>query len=158
MNQSVEHQVQILKMTHSLRDNLTGVLTDEDLRFQPGGDNMTLGALCREAGEIEYAYIQSLKTFTQNFDYKHSDTEVERSVEKLKAWYATLDEEFYTLVGGFSQEDLQKIINRGVGFEVPVDVQLAIYREALMLFYGKASVFLRTMRKPMPPEWQDWIA
>ena len=34
---------------------------------------MTLGALCREMGEIEHSYIQSLKTFQQDWSYRNME-------------------------------------------------------------------------------------
>ena len=157
MSQSSEALLEWLQLYDSFRGWLLDILTDEDLCFQPGGDNMTLGALCREMGDTEYAYIQSFKTFTQDFDYCHPDAEVERSVEKLKAWYATLDEELYVLVGGFSDEALQKIIKRDAGFEVTVETQVSFYREALVIFYGKVSIFLRLLEKPLPGPWPKWI-
>ena len=53
--------------THGMRSQLLDSLSDADLAFSPGGQNMTLGALCREMGEVEYSYIQSLKTFRQDW-------------------------------------------------------------------------------------------
>jgi hypothetical protein len=37
----------------ALRDELVETLTDDDLAFRVGGSSATLGALCREIGEIE---------------------------------------------------------------------------------------------------------
>jgi len=35
--------------------------------------------------------------------------------------------------------------------------QLDIYREALLIFYGKVSVYLKSMGRARPPEWREWI-
>ena len=35
--------------------------------------------------------------------------------------------------------------------------ELDIYREALLIFYGKVSVYMRTMGKELPRCWQEWI-
>ena len=35
--------------------------------------------------------------------------------------------------------------------------QLDIYREALLIFYGKVSVYLRAIGKALPRNWQEWI-
>jgi hypothetical protein len=32
-----------------------------------------------------------------------------------------------------------------------------MYREALLIFYGNASVYLKALRKSLPPQWQAWI-
>lgn len=36
--------------------------------------------------------------------------------------------------------------------------QLEVYKEALLIFYGKASVYLKAMGKPRPPQWRERIA
>jgi hypothetical protein len=53
-----------------LRDELMEILTDDDLGFRVEGTNASLGALCREIGEIEHSYVESFKTFQQDFDYR----------------------------------------------------------------------------------------
>ena len=35
--------------------------------------------------------------------------------------------------------------------------QLDTYREALLIFYGKVSVYLKSMGRARPPEWREWI-
>ena len=35
--------------------------------------------------------------------------------------------------------------------------ELDIYREALLIFYGKASIYLRAMGRELPGDWQAWI-
>jgi len=35
--------------------------------------------------------------------------------------------------------------------------QLDTYREALLIFYGKVSVYLKSMGKTRSKEWRDWI-
>ena len=76
--------------THGMRTQLLDTLSDTDLAFSPGGQNMTLGALCREMGEVEHAYIQSLKTFKQDWSYRNSEAGLDSSVARLKAWFHTL--------------------------------------------------------------------
>jgi hypothetical protein len=36
--------------SHEMRTRMLAILSDSDLTFNPGGQNMTLGALCREMG------------------------------------------------------------------------------------------------------------
>jgi hypothetical protein len=36
-------------------------------------------------------------------------------------------------------------------------VQLDIYREALLIFYAKVSVYLRVFGIPLPGDWASWI-
>ena len=74
MNRYAQEKWSWIEGTHGMRMQLLDALNDEKLLFNPGGENMTLGALCRESGDIEYAYIQSLKTFTQDWSYHNDDS------------------------------------------------------------------------------------
>jgi hypothetical protein len=35
--------------------------------------------------------------------------------------------------------------------------QLDVYREALLIFYGKVTVYLHAIERPLPGQWGDWI-
>jgi hypothetical protein len=146
----------------ALRRQLMAILRDDDLRFDLGGKTVTLGALCREIGEIEHAYVESFRTFTQDFGYRNEHPRLERSVDALVAWYADLDREMLAALETLSEDDIrERRIVRGdfdADFFSPLPrVQLDIYREALLIFYGKVSVYLRAMGRPLPGEWSDWI-
>lgn len=156
MNQFMEQKWSWVEGSHGMRDGLLDTLTDADLAFTPGGEALTLGALCREMGEIQYSYVQSLKTFTQNWDYHNNEPGLAESVEKLKAWFQPMDAEMKALVSAFSDEDLKKGIDRN-GYPMPVEVQLEVYLQALLIFFGKATIYLRTMNKPLPPNIKEWI-
>jgi hypothetical protein len=156
MNQYMENKWSWIEGTDQIRGKVLDTLTDNDLRFNPGGQNMTLGALFREMGEIQYSYNQSLKTFTQNFDYHNTEEGLDTSIAKLKAWFASLESEMKALVLAFSDEDLKKTIDRG-GFSAPVDMQLDVYLQAMLIELGKVSVFLKAMGKPLPDSIKDWI-
>ncbi|MFP4346453.1 MAG: hypothetical protein ACLFU8_17340 [Anaerolineales bacterium] len=41
---------------------------------------------------------------------------------------------------------------------MPPHVQLEIYKEALLIFYGKVSVYLKALGKVPSEHWQAWIA
>jgi len=144
----------------ALRAQLMEILSDEDLGYRVGGTNPSLGALCREIGEVEYSYIESLKTFRQDFAYRNADPRLESSVAALSSWYAELDRELRAAIESLSEDD---IANRTVDrrdfpdFKPMVRVQLDIYREALLIFATKVSVYLRAMGKGLPQQWQEWI-
>jgi hypothetical protein len=159
MNSIMEEQGAILEQTQALRYQLMEILTDEELRYSPGGANPTLGALCREMGEVQQAYITSFQTFAQDFAYRVEDPELESSVERLAAWFQALDRELKEALEALSEEDIQtRVIDRGSGFILPPLVQLHIYREALLIFYGKASVYLKALDKTLSEQWRAWIA
>jgi hypothetical protein len=159
MNSIVRDQFDVLKMTVALRDQLLDVLSDSDLRCTLPGHNLSLGALCREMGEVQHAYIESYRTFTQDFSYRNPEPGLDTSVAKLKAWFQTLDIDLYAVLEGLSEEDIQhKAIERGGGFNPLPTVQLHVFREGLLIFYGKASIYLKAMEQPLPGDWPNWIA
>jgi hypothetical protein len=143
--------------THAMRSAILDTLSDADLTFNPGGQNMTLGALFRETGEIEYAYLQSLKTFKQDFSYRNTEAGLDTSVARLKAWYQALDDDMKATISAFSDADLGKTIERASGFSLPVEMQLDIYLQAGLIFLGKATIYLKAMNKPLLPSVQEYI-
>jgi hypothetical protein len=157
MNRFMQERWSWIEGTHSLRNQLLDAVSDGDLAYTPGGQAMPLGALFREVGEIQHAYLHSLKTFTQDFAFRHPHPEIANSTAQLKAWFQQLDADLQATLAAFSDADFKKIINRGGGFEVPVDLQLDIYLQALLIFAGKATVYLRALNKPLPDHVQAWI-
>lgn len=156
MNRYAQEKWSWIEGTHGMRIQLLDALHDEQLSFNPGGQNMTLGALCRESGDVEYSYIQSLKTFKQDWSHHNEAPGIESSVAQLKAWYQQMDDEMKAIVARFSDDDLTKTVDRG-GYAAPVDVQLDIYLQALLIFFGKASVFCKALDVEMTPSFQEYI-
>ena len=156
MNRYLQEKWPWIEGSHGMRTQLLDCLSDADLAFSPGGKNMTLGALCREMGEVEYSYIQSLKTFKQDWSYHNGEPGLDSSVERLKAWNQALDEEMKAIVAAFSDEDFQKTIDRS-GYPTPLDMQLDVYLQALLIFFGKATIFFKAMNKELPQIFQEYI-
>ena len=144
----------------ALRDQLMEILTDEDLSSHIGEANLSLGALCREIGEIEHSYIQSFTSFTMDLGYRNPDPQLEDSVASLSSWYTKLDGELTEAIEGLSEDE---IANRRIDradfpdWKPLPQTQLDIYKEALLIFYAKVSVYLRAMGKPLPQQWRQWI-
>lgn len=156
MNRYMQEKWPWIEGTHAMRSQMLDTLSDADLPFSPGGQNMKLGALCRQMGEIEHSYVQSLKTFKQDWSYRNMEVDSESSVARLKAWFQTLDDELKITVSAFSDEDLMKSVDRS-GFTMPVELQLDVYLQALLIFFGKATIYLKAMNKPLPPQIQEYI-
>jgi len=158
MNSIMRDYFPTFEMYQALRAQLMEILTNEDLQFRLPGQNLPLGVLCREIGEVEYAYIQSFKTFRIDFSYQNPETGLESSTGKLVAWYKELDDDLKRTIEALPEEDVQnRKIDRGGGFTPPLFIQLDLYKEALLIFYGKVSVYLKALEKPIPEQWQHWI-
>ena len=156
MNRYMTEKWSWIEGTHQMRSQLLDILSDADLTFNPGGQNMTLGALCRQLGEVEYSYAQSLKTLQQDWSYRNEEAALERSVARLKDWFQRLDDELKATATALSDEDLKKTVDRG-GFAMPVDLQLDVYLQVLLIFFGKATIYLKAMNKPLPQQIQEYI-
>lgn len=158
MNSIMSDYYPTFRMYQALRSQLMDNLSDDDLRFAVGGENAPLGALCVEIGETEYAYVRSFRTFALDFSYRNPDANLATSVAGLAAWYQVLDAELEAAVAGLAEEDVKsRQIDRG-GWSLPPLIQLEVYKEALLIFYGKVNVYLKAMGKTRSQQWQDWIA
>jgi uncharacterized damage-inducible protein DinB len=148
----------IFEMYQALRNQLMEILTDADLDYTPGGTNPPLGVLCREIGEVERAYIESFKTFKLDFSYRNLEPGLEHSVARLSAWFTGLDRELKATIEGLSEDEIQqRVVDRGGNFKLPPQINLSVYNEALLIFYGKVIVYLRAAGKPVPQQWSDWL-
>jgi hypothetical protein len=156
MNRYMTEKWPWIEGTHQMRSQLLDILNDTDLTFNPGGQNMSLGALCRELGEVEHSYAQSLKTFQQDWTYRNEEAALERSVTRLKKWFQELDDELKAAADALSDEDMKKTIDRG-GYAMPVDLQLDVYLQALLIFFGKATIYLKAMNKQVPEQIREYI-
>ena len=155
MNRLISEKWSWIEAIHDMRSQLFDLLSDADLAFTPGGQNMTLGALCFQMGETEHSYLQSLKTFRHEWSYGTADADVVSSVARLKAWFQGLDDEMQAVMAAFSEEE-NKTIERG-GEAVTVEFQLDVYVQAVLIFLGKATIYLKAMNKLLPESFQEYI-
>ncbi len=155
MNKFMQEQWSMFEGTFKMRAQLFDSLNDSDLSFSPGGQNITFGALCREMGEVDYSYLQSLKTLKQDWSYRNTEPGLETSINKIKAWYQSMEADMKSTLEAKSDEDLKKVVERG--FTVAIDVQMQIYLQALLIFFGKASVYIRAMNRALPPNFKEWF-
>jgi hypothetical protein len=155
MNRLIEEE---LPGNLDLRDQLLELITDQDLAYKLPGDNPTLGELCAEMGRTQQIYARSFRTLEMDWNYRGSSPASSNSVAALADWYATLDTELLATLGELADDDLQtRQVDRGHGFTPTLFVQFQIYREALLIFYAKASVYLKALEKPYNQHWKAWV-
>lgn len=157
MNSLMEQHYPLFDLYRSLRDQLLETLQDADLRFALPG-NPSLGELCVGIGEVQTAYIRSFQTLRLDFSYRQPDPAFATSVDKLRLWFAELDSELRLTLEAKSEADVQgSLVDRGGDFRVLLFVQLEIYKEALLIFYGKTDVYVKALGKPRSEQWAHWI-
>ncbi|MFP4438809.1 MAG: hypothetical protein ACLFVO_16325 [Chloroflexaceae bacterium] len=155
-NSLMQETYPALQLIQPLREQLLELLTDDDLAFALPG-NPTLGSLCRELAEVQAGYTQSFRTFTMT-NGPHTDRpDIAQQVAALAAWYHTLDQELAATLAALSEADIHERVIERPGFAVPPSTNLHLYREALFIFYGKVTVYLNALGKPLPPQWATWI-
>ena len=150
-------ELQLLRLTTALRTSLLASITDEELTFALPG-NPPLGDLCKDIGDTEQAYLDSFRTRRLVWDAKNEEPGLDRSVERLQAWYARMDAELETALQAIPEDEFRDgRIDRGEGFMMPIGSQFHTYREAILIFSAKADVYLRAMGKHRGEQWEDWI-
>lgn len=159
MNRILIEHYELFRLYQRLRAQLMERLHDSDLEFSPSGANPSLGQLCVEIGDVQQAYVDSFRTFRLTFDFRRDDPTTATSVERLKLWYSELDAALYEALAVLTDEEIAgRRIDRGHGFEVSPGVQLEIYKEALLIFYGKVSIYMKALGREISDQWDDWIA
>jgi hypothetical protein len=156
MNSVLEQHGDNLRELHQLQTDLVNRLTDADLQLALPGDNPTLGEALADLGEWQNRYIQSFKTFRQDYALHAAPPDAATSVAVLKSWFAGLQAELVAAVSALSEADLQKPVDRG-GFAPPAGVQFHIYREMLLIGYGRLDVYVKALGKTVSDQWRMWI-
>jgi uncharacterized damage-inducible protein DinB len=156
MSETFTEFLKLLPHYQDLKHQMLALLSDADLAHSIPG-SPSLGALCKEIGETEQSYIDSFKTLKLNFSYRNPDTSLTTSTAALADWYADMDKEMQAVLDAFTDEDLEtKPLGRG-NWMVPIELNLDIYLQAVMIFCGKAWVHLHALGKELPEQWADWI-
>jgi hypothetical protein len=154
MQEKIAEKYSWIEGTNKLRDEVLNDLTDADLAFTLGGNTLSFGALCKEMGEVELSYTNGFKTFKQDFSERADDAH-SSSISAIKAWWASLDADLKATLDALTDSDLEKTIDRG--FPIDILTQIDIYLQALLIFLGKATVYLRALNKPFSQKMVDWI-
>ena len=107
MNSILTDYYPTFRMYQALRTQLMDSLSDDDLRYTPGGANLPLGVLCVEIGETEQAYIEWFRTFAIDFCYRNPEPTLETSVARLASWFQALDAELEATIAGLSDDEVK---------------------------------------------------
>lgn len=143
---------------HSMRDHVLTLVSDTDLGYRLPGWNPTLGEVLVELGEVQGVYTHSFETFTLDWSHREIPPPSPITIAGLRAWFAAQDAAMAQALGRFTVDELRiDRIDRGHGFIASPFVQHEIYREAVYIFYGKLSVYLKALERDAGPEWAAWV-
>ena len=140
-----------------MRDGALERLTDADLRFSPGGWNISLGELFRSLADTQAEYITSLETLVfEPTGSQVPDTAVD--LTSLRAHFAQLDQQMLSKLRALTEDDLLQQVRRPNQVMRTVGDQFQIYVEAAMIFMGKLVIYFLAMEKELPPSIAFYIA
>lgn len=139
---------------HSMRDHLLTVVSDADLAYKLPGQNPTLGELLVEMGDLQGVYTHSFEKFTLDWAHRQLPAPAPITIASLRAWFEAQDDAMKGALDSFTEEELHiDRIDRGGGFVASPFVQHQVYREAVYIFYGKLSVYLRALERDAGEQW-----
>jgi len=143
---------------HSMRDHLLTLVSDTDLSHPMPGHNPPLGELLIEMGRLQGVYTHSFDTLTLDWTQRQLPAPEPVTVANLRSWFDTHDDAMKAALDRFSGDELSDPrIDRGDGFIASPFVQHQVYREAVYIYYGKLSVYLKALERDAGPEWAAWI-
>jgi hypothetical protein len=108
-------------------------------------------------GDIQGVYTHSFET---SLDWAHRQLPPPApiTIARLQAWFEAQDDAMKSALGRFTEEELHiDLIDRGHGFIASPFVQHQIYREAVYIFYGKLSVYLKALERDAGEAWATWV-
>jgi hypothetical protein len=143
---------------HSMRDHLLTVVSDADLAYQLPGHNPTLAGQLVELGDLQGVYTHSFETDILDWTHRQLPPPEQLTVAGLQAWFRAHDDAMKTALDRFTDEELHTgRIDRGDGFIASPFVQHQIYREAVYIFYGRLSVYLKALERDAGEQWAGWV-
>lgn len=155
MNTQPTDQLTYMQGLHGIRNGVLQGLSDEDLAFNPGGNNVTLAELIDELQGIEKSYIESFKTgeYIEPIRNKIEGS----SIGGYVATFKSLDDELtLKLKEHSSAAEVFKVV-RPAGHVIPITQQVEIYLQAVFILMGKFVVYLKAMNKELPPSVEKYI-
>ncbi|MHC5796545.1 hypothetical protein ACVXZ4_10345 [Lacisediminihabitans sp. FW035] len=143
---------------HSMRDHVLTVFSDNDLDYKLPGANPRLADLLIEMGTLQGVYTHSFRTFELDWAHRELPTPDSVTISTLRSWFDGQDDALKTVMDRFTDDELHiDRIDRGGGFIASPFIQHEIYREAVYIFYGKISVYLKALNRDAGDSWAAWV-
>ena len=147
-----------LRGHHRLRDQLLAAVSDADLDYRLPGRNPSLGQLLVEMGEVQGVYTHAFETFTLDWTHRRIPPPDHLTIVGRQPWFDANDAALDTAMSRSTDEVLRSDrVDRGGGFIASPFVQYEIFREAIYIFYGKLSVYLKALGIDAGEEWATGI-
>ena len=114
----------------------------------------TAGGTGRHRGHL----FTFLRDFTLDWAHREISPPAPITIASLQLWFAAQDDALDSALSRFTEDELHiDRIDRGHGFIASPFVQHQIYREAVYIFYGKLSVYLKALERDAGQQWAMWV-
>jgi len=151
MNRLIASRHDLLDLSLNLRTEVLDAVDDADLAYRLP-NCPSLSEVLGDIGAVEAAYTASFHTFVLHFDQIAPALD---TVAAFKDWFAKLDHDLVATLSALSDEDLGRPLERGR--TMPMEIVFYTFREAILVFATKASLYLRALGKPMPEQIAKWV-
>jgi hypothetical protein len=109
-------------------------------------------------GDLQGVYTHSFETFTLDWAHRRLPPPPSITTAGLRAWFQAQDDAMKAALDRFTEAELLvDRIDRGGGFVASPFVQHQVYREAVYIFYGKLSVYLKALERDAGEQWAAWV-
>lgn len=157
MISTAQAQIDFLRRFQPIRSEFLATLTDADMTYRLPGNNVSLGELLRETGEITQSYIQTYINGKQDFSWRYEDPTIINSIERLTIWLDHLDQDLIGTLSRLSDDDFQtRTFERG-GMTISLRHLFDVYQDAMLIQFAKLSIYAKALEKALPPMWQRII-
>ena len=130
MNRFMKRYPELMELNQKLRHDVLDAISDEDLGRTLGGDTLSLAELLLQQGRWEDDYVQ--------------------------AWFHGIEQSIKTTLEAMSDEELSRPVKRG-HHSLPLEITAYTYRESLIIFAGKASLYLRSLGRPVSAHLKGFV-
>ena len=146
MNRFMKRYPELMEANQKLRHDVLDAISDEDLTHTLGGDTLSLGDLLLQQGRWEDDYVQAWHTLEMRHTSRSAPEH--QTVTGFRTWFHSIEQSIRATLEAMSDEELSRPVKRG-SHSVPLEITAYTYRESLIIFAGKASLYLRSLKRPV---------
>ena len=154
MNRLMKRYPELMELNQKLRHDVLDAISDEDLGHTLGGDTLSLAELLLQQGRWEDDYVQAWRTLEMRHGSQSAPEQ--QTVAGFRAWFADIEQAVRTTLEAMSDEELSRPVKRGT-HSLPLEITVYTYRESLIIFAGKASLYLRSLGRPVSAHLKGFV-
>ena len=154
MNRLMKRYPELMEANQKLRHDVLDAISDDDLTHTLGGDTLSLAGLLLQQGRWEDDYVQAWHTLEMRHGSRSAPEH--QTVAGFRAWFAEIEQGVRTTLEAMSDEELSRPVKRGA-HSLPLEITVYTYRESLIIFAGKASLYLRSLGRPVSAHLKGFV-